>query len=169
MYPMAPAILQTNNKKKPQSSQNDNDRLCIIFWPLFLGLVAERLSKKNEFLTKFSSQKIKDKNTRWLQAKSGKRGLAVVVFLETFDLFDVVDVVLDFLELGKGFGWDDVAQVFLELHGEFDSIKRIKAMISKGTFPGDAWNNKKNTIFVGGAEIVLNGFDDVGFNVLFFF
>ena len=95
--------------------------------------------------------------------------MAVVVFLEAFDLFDVVDVVLGFLELGEGFGWDDVAQIFLELHGEFDSIKWVKAVVGKGTFPGDAWNNNKNTIFVGGAEIVLDGFDDVGFDVLFFF
>ncbi len=95
--------------------------------------------------------------------------MVVVVFLEAFDLFDVVDVMLDFLELGEGFGWDDVAQVFLELHGEFNSIKWVKAVVGKGTFPGDAWNNNKNTIFVCGAEIVLDGFDDVGFDVLFFF
>lgn len=49
--------------------------------------------------------------------------MSVVVSLEAFDLFDVVDVVLDFLELAEGFGGDYVPQIFFELHGQFNGVE----------------------------------------------
>ena len=61
----------------------------------------------------------------------------MIVLLEAFDLFDVVDVVSDFLELSERFGWNNIAQIFFKLHGQFDGVQGIKSVISEGTLPGD--------------------------------
>ena len=66
--------------------------------------------------------------------------MSVVVSLEAFDLFDVVDVVLDFLELTEGFGGDYVPQIFFELHGQFNGIEGVEAVIAEGAFSGDAFD-----------------------------
>ena len=71
------------------------------------------------------------------QTKSRKWSFTVVIPLEAFNLFDVVDVVLDFLELRESFSRNNIAQILLELHGQLDSVKRIKSMISKGTLFGN--------------------------------
>lgn len=71
--------------------------------------------------------------------KSGEWGLSVVIFFETFNLFDVIDVMFNFLELWESFSWDNVAEVFFELHGQFDGIKRVKPVIGKGAFASYAW------------------------------
>lgn len=54
-------------------------------------------------------------------------------------MFDVVDVVFDFLELWEGFSWDDVAQVFFELHGDFDGVERVKTVVAEGAVFGYTW------------------------------
>ena len=69
--------------------------------------------------------------------RSREWGLTIVVFLEAFNLLDVVDVMLDFLELGKSFGWNYIPEVFLELHGQLDGIQWIKSVIGQSTLSGD--------------------------------
>lgn len=41
--------------------------------------------------------------------ESGQRNLTVIVLFKALDLFDVIYVVLDFLELGEGFSRDNIA------------------------------------------------------------
>lgn len=55
--------------------------------------------------------------------ESGQRSLAVIVLFEALDLFDVIDVVLDFVELRERFSRDNIPQIFFQLHGQFNGIQ----------------------------------------------
>ena len=93
--------------------------------------------------------------------------MSVVVSLESFNLFDVVDVMLYFLELWQCFSWNNISQILFQLHSDFNSVQWIKSVIVQCTFSGNTCINTISTVLVSCSEIVLDGFDNVCFDVLF--
>ena len=93
--------------------------------------------------------------------------MSVVVSLESFNLFDVVDVMLYFFLLLQCFSWNNIPQILFQLHSDFNSVQWIKSVIVQCTFSGNTCINTISTVLVSCSEIVLDGFDNVCFDVLF--
>ena len=52
-------------------------------------------------------------------------------------MLDVGDVVLDLSESGQGLSRDCVTEVLLDLHGDFDSVEGVEAVVCECAILGD--------------------------------
>lgn len=87
------------------------------------------------YVTKF---RMNEKWYDWTEViKSGKRSFSVVISFETFDVFNIIDVMLNFVELGQSFSWNNISQIFFQLHSDFNSVQWVKSVIGEWTLSCD--------------------------------
>ena len=58
--------------------------------------------------------------------------------LESLDMLDVGDVVLDLREGRQGLRRNGVAKVLLDLHGDLDGVEGVQSVLGKSAILGDA-------------------------------
>lgn len=64
------------------------------------------------------------------------QGTFIIFLLESLNLLNISDEVLNFVELGKSFSWNQVAKVLFNLHCDLYAVKWIKSVVWEFAFFG---------------------------------
>ena len=75
------------------------------------------------------------------------------------DLGNIIGEVPDPMKVGQGLGGNIIAEILLDLHGQFDGIQRVQPVLGEHRIGGDP-------VFVGGSEVVFDQGQHVVVDVL---